>query len=77
MITAQDIRELGFLSATELEEVLRKDYIEDRVLSANFLGISNGGQFGYMCRLPDEEGSPRHAKIWVWRNSNGQLQADY
>lgn len=77
MITAKDIRELGFLSATELEKVLRKDYIEDRVLSADFLGISNSGQFGYMCRLPDEDSTPQYAKIWVWRNSHGELQADY
>ena len=77
MITAKDIRELGFLSATELEKILRKDYIKDRVLSADFLGISNGGQFGYMCRLPDEDSAPQYAKIWVWRNSHGELQADY
>ncbi len=77
MITADNIRELGFLSATALEKVLRKDYMEDRILSAKFLGISNGGQFGYQCRLPDEEGTPQYAKVWVWRDSNGDLRADY
>ena len=77
MITADSIRELGFLSATALEAVLRKDYMEDRILSAKFLGISNGGQFGYQCRLPDEDGAPQYAKVWVWRDSNGTIRADY
>ena len=77
MITADTIRELGFLDTASLERVLRKDYIEDRILSAKFVGISNGGQFAYQCRLPDEDGQPQYAKIWVWRESNGEIRADY
>ena len=77
MITADSIRELGFLSDTALEAVLRKDYMEDRILSAKFLGISNGGEFGYMCRLPDEDGAPQYAKVWVRRDDNGTIRADY
>lgn len=77
MITADSIREMGFLSATALENILRKDYMEDRILSAKFLGISNGGEFGYWCRLPDEDGAPRYAKVWVKRLQDGTIGADY
>jgi len=77
VITAETIQELGFLSATQLEAIIRKDYLEDRILAAKFVGISNGGQFGYQCRLPDEDGHPQFAKVWVWRDSNGAIRADY
>lgn len=78
MITATDIREMGFLSASAVEAILRKDYMEDTILSANFLGISNGGQFAYQCRLADEDGEPRFAKVWLERNTlTGKIEADY
>ena len=81
MITADRIRKGSWLSATAIEELIRKSYPKDMILSATFLGVSNGGQFVYECGYPDvlrpqRQGLAR-CKVFVWEDDLGNLVADY
>ena len=79
MITVDTLRRCAWLSGVHLEELLRKSYPEDVILGADFVGISNGGQFCYNVTHPDGD-SPTgvaRSKVFVWQESNGEIRADY
>lgn len=81
MITADRIRKGAWLNAEQIEKLIRKAYPKDMILSATFLGVSNGGQFVYECGYPDPERAqrlgPAKTKVFVWENDLGSLVADY
>ena len=81
MISANSIRKGSWLSSVHIEELIRKSYPKDIILSATFLGVSNGGQFVYECGYPDVLRPQRQglskAKVFVWEDDAGNLVADY
>lgn len=81
MITADRIRKGSWLSSVHIEELIRKKYPKDMILSATFLGVSNGEQFVYECGYPDpkrpQKLGPAKTKVFVWEDYNGNLVADY
>ena len=79
MITADTLRQCAWLSSTHLEELLNKRYPKDRVVRSNFVGITNGGQFCYNINFPDEntKSGVGQDKIFVWRDANGEVVAEY
>lgn len=81
MITADRIRKGSWLSSVHIEELIRKNYPKDMILSATFLGVSNGGQFVYECGYPDYLRPQRQGlattKVFVWEDELGELKADY
>lgn len=76
MITVDTLRRCAWLSSIHIEELLKKRKHKEIVLAADFVGISNGGQFVYTVALPDDEGVKK-AKVFVWQDSNGEVVADY
>ena len=76
MITVDTLRRCAWLSSIHIEELLRKSYPKDTVLAADFVGISNGGQFVYNIAYPEDK-EVRKAKVFVWQDSNGEVVADY
>ena len=76
MITADTLRRCTNLNSTQVESLIRKNYPKDRVLSSDFLGITNAGQFAYNCKFK-ENGNLIQCKIFVWQNNNGELEAEY
>lgn len=76
MITVDTLRKCSWLDTITLENLIRKHYPEDRVLSAEFVGISNGSQFVYNVSYPEED-RVRRAHLYVWQDGHGNLVADY
>lgn len=76
MITVDTLRRCAWLSSIHIEELIRKNYPKDTVLAADFVGISNGGQFVYNVAFPGEDGVEK-AKVFVWQDNNGEVVADY
>lgn len=78
MITADTLRQCAYLNTLTLENLIRKSYPMDRVLTSEFLGITNAGQFCYKIQYPDEHDAKKLAtgKIFVWLENN-TLRADY
>lgn len=79
MISADTLRKCAFLSQVHIEPVLRKKYPDDIVLKADFVGISNAGQFCYNIIYPDENSinGVSHTKVFVWLDDQGNVEADY
>ncbi len=79
MITAETLRQCAYLDTITLEKLLRKSYPKDSVLRSEFVGITNGGQFAYKVVYPDQDADKGMAvtKVFVWRDNNGHLVADY
>ena len=79
MITAETLRQCAYLDTISLENILRKTYPKDSLIRSEFLGITNGQQFAYKIVYPDEDAKNGMAvtKVFVWRDSNGSLVADY
>jgi len=76
MITAEKLGQLINLSAQDLTALIRKaGYREDRFLTAEFLGMTNGGQFCYRCLYPGEYEDT--CKVFVRVNTNGMMSAEY
>ena len=75
MITADTLRQCAYLNTLSLEKLLREGYPEDLLISSEFVGITNGGQFCYSVLFPTEDGVEK-GKVFVWTD-NGQLKADY
>lgn len=74
MITAERIQQQAYLSTTDLERLIQKNYPQDRFFSSKFLGITNGGQFCYSVTYPDPNyEQPQTTKVFV--DSTGT--ADY
>lgn len=74
MITAERIQQQAYLSTTDLERLIQKNYPQDRFISSRFLGITNGGEFCYEATYWDDiEGTVLPTKVFV--DSTGT--ADY
>ena len=81
MISSDSIRKGSWLSSAHIEELIRKNYPKDMILSATFLGVSNAGQFVYECGYPDylrpqRQGLAR-CKVFVYEDAKGELVAEY
>lgn len=76
MITVDTLRKCAFLNTLTLEEILRRDYPEDRIVTSQFVGITNAGGFAYDCMFPGEDGLER-VKVFVNITDTGELVADY
>jgi hypothetical protein len=76
MITVETLRRCAWLSSVDIEKLIRKGYPKDVVLAADFVGISNGGQFVYNVAVPFEDGIEK-TKVFVWQDNNGEVVADY
>ena len=78
MITAEAITKLAFLSTSQLEFAVRKNYPKDSFISSKFLGITNGGQFCYQAGYNDEElNGPAFVKVFVELGLDGQPVGQY
>ena len=76
MITAKEIDVLSKLDTGAVEFALRRNYPKDRLTVSKFLGITNGGQFAYRCKFK-EDGEERGVSVFVFRDSDGDIVADY
>ena len=76
MITVDTLRNCAWLNSLTLEALIREKYPKDSVISSEFLGITNGGQFCYNIAFPGEEGLD-YAKLYVWEDVNGKVVAEY
>jgi len=79
MITADKIRKLAYLDSLALERALRKYYPDDQVISSQFLGITNSGQFCYNIVYPNQLTNKGTvvAKVFVDLDANDQPVAEY
>lgn len=79
MITADTLRQCAYLSTPTLEKLIKENHPEDRIVTSEFLGITNGRQFCYGIKYPDEHesGQLSQGKVFVWQNDSGKLVADY
>lgn len=78
MITADKIRKLAYLDTLSLEEALRRNYPKDRIDAANFVGITNAGQFCYSVRYYDEQLEENcTTKVFVDFDKDQQPIAEY
>lgn len=79
MITVDTLRQCAYLDTISLEELIRKNHPKDMVVESKFIGITNGGQFCYDILYPDDHSASGLArdKVFVWKNTDGQLVADY
>lgn len=80
MITVDTLRRCSFLNSLTLEALLRKSYPGDRVLTSEFLGISNGGQFCYKIGYQDPDLNGQgltYCKVYVRINSENEVEAEY
>ena len=78
MITANKIRQLAYLDIHSLEEALQRNYPKDRIDAANFVGITNAGEFCYSIRFYDEQ-LEEHltSKLFVALGEDDEPVADY
>jgi hypothetical protein len=68
MILADTVRLLTTMTATTLSQVLEHSGHKGRFFkSAEFVGITNGGEFAYRVTYPDEPGANKEAvgKVFV------------
>jgi hypothetical protein len=79
MITVDQLRKCAYLSATQIESLIRKNYPKDTVIQSDFVGISNGNQFCYKISYPDEQSKNglSYCKVFVYIDSDGNIIADY
>jgi hypothetical protein len=83
MITAEKLKLLSTLEKHNLVAVLAQSgYTGCSFESAEFLGITNGGQFCYQVKYFDDGGGPNQTletgKVFVTYHANqDQLTADY
>lgn len=65
MISADTVRYLTTLNTLHLEAIaLQSGYKGERYLSAEFLGLTNGGEFCYTVTF-NEDGELRKGKVFV------------
>lgn len=69
MISADHLRYLTALTTRQLEAIaLNSGYRGERYLSAQFLGLTNGGQFCYAITFADD-GEVKSGKVFVTYDS--------
>ena len=76
MISAKEIDILSKLDTGAIEYALRRNYPKDRLSVSKFVGITNGGQFAYRCKYK-EDGEESQVAVYVFRNNDGDIVADY
>ena len=76
MIYASEIETLAKLDTMAVESALRRNYPQDCITSSKFVGITNGGQFAYRCKYK-EDGEVSQVAVYVFRNNDGDIVADY
>ena len=76
MISVDTLRRCSWLDSLTLERLIKQNHPKYSVLNSEFVGISNSGQFVYNIVYP-EENELKRTKIFVWLDTNGELQADY
>ncbi len=78
MITAAKLRELTTYSPSALTGIVQASgYKQDRVNTAEFLGMTNGGEFCYSVDY-DDFGTVTSTKLFVKYNpATGSVTADY
>ena len=80
MITVDTLRKCSFLNTLTLEELIRKNYPEDHVLTSEFIGITNGGQFCYKIGYQDIDLADQgltYCKVFVRVSDTGEVVAEY
>ena len=80
MITAERLKTLTSFTAQGLTEGIRKTgYSRDKFNTAQFLGITNGGQFCYSVTYTDEiEGDECTTKVYISYNlAEDRVSIDY
>lgn len=80
MITADTLRQCSWLNTLTLESLLRKSYPEDRVITSDFVGVTNGGEFCYKIGYQDPDLNGQgltYCKVFVRINDSGELVAEY
>jgi hypothetical protein len=78
MLTAQQVQELIALTDADLTRAIRRaGYRQDTVYDAEFVGLTNGGQFAYRAHWTDSEGEELVCKVFATVNDRGQVVADY
>jgi hypothetical protein len=80
MLTAEKVKVLTTLDRSALARILDKSgYSMCSFKSAEFLGITNGGQFCYKVVYFDDAGTGEDevGKVFVSANANGSVTADF
>lgn len=80
MITVDTLKKCSWLSTLSLEELLQKNYPEDHVLTSEFVGITNGGQFCYKIGYQDPDLNDQgltYCKVYVRVSDTGEVVAEY
>jgi len=79
MITAETLAHITQFSAPALTRAINlAGYTEDKFTSARFLGITNGGQFCYLCTYKADDGEIEKTKVFLTHDSaTGHITADY
>ncbi len=80
MLSADKIRQAIELDKYDLIRVLaRSGYTGCSFQAAEFLGLTNGGQFCYRVDYWDDYGTEKltAGKVFVWYDGEGRLVADY
>jgi hypothetical protein len=77
MLTAEQVKEIINYTAEDLTRLIQEHYTTDSFIDAEFLGLSNGGQFVFRATWYNEEYECEDTtKVFVGRD-NGILTADY
>lgn len=80
MITVDTLRKCSWLDTVTLERILRKRYPNDHVITSEFVGISNGGEFCYKIGYQDIDLAGQgltYCKVFVKLNDNDEPVAEY
>lgn len=77
MLLKSHVNELVNMDAAGLSRIARQTgYKDSNFDTCEFVGITNGGDFAYKATYK-EDGSEQLAKLYVWRDSNGNYVAEY
>ena len=78
MITADTLKTLTQFSAPALTRAIQlAGYKKDKFTTSRFLGMTNGGQFCYLCSYT-EDGEICTTKVFLTYNPvEGKVSADY
>lgn len=80
MITVDTLQRCSWLDRFTLETLLRKNYPSDRVVTSDFEGITNGGEFCYRIGYQDPELNGQgltFCRVYVAVNDKDQVEAYY
>ena len=76
MILADTLKTLTAFGPQGLTTLIRRaGYKEDKFTEAKFLGMTNSGQFCYLCKYPGEFEDT--CKVFVYVDNTGKINAEY